>query len=47
VDGATASSRPKTSMIGRLLSPFRSSSARTHKTKTPLRSVPAEVSSHG
>ena len=47
VDGSTASSRKKTTLVGRLLSPFRSSSSRTRKTRTPLKSAPAGVSSHG
>jgi len=46
VDGFTGSARKKNSMMGRLLSPFRRSS-RKPKIRASLKSVPAEVSSHG
>jgi len=47
VHGASAATKESRGLMGRLLSPFRSSSARTAKARMPMNGNAAEVVSHG
>jgi len=47
VHGSAASGESKGSLVGRLLSPFRSSSSRTPKKRAQLNGAPAEAPTHG
>lgn len=47
VHGSAAASEHKGSLVGRLLSPFRSSSSRTPRKRAALNGAPTEVPTHG